>query len=274
MADQPLLFEPPGNDQRERLRATFDTVPELYDRARPQPPDELVADFVEAAGLTAGDSVVEIGPGTGQLSVQLAAGGLAVTGVELGANLAAVARRNLAPFPSCRIDVAAFEDWPGPGEPARALISASAWNWVDPAVRVRRAAGMLAPGGTLAVIGGTHVAGVGDAFFERVQACYLRWMPGTRPDERRPALAEISRAWPEAGQSGLFGQVEVRAYAQDVEYSTEQYLDVLGTYSGHLALDPGRRASLLTCIAEIADREFGGRITKTYGWQLRTARRL
>ena len=52
--------------ERERLRASFDEVAELYDRARRGYPAALVDDLVGAARLQPGSRVVEIGPGTGQ----------------------------------------------------------------------------------------------------------------------------------------------------------------------------------------------------------------
>ena len=102
---------------RERLRSTFDQAAELYDRARPRYPTGLFDDLAELAGIGPGSSVLEIGPGTGQATVALAERGCRVVAVELGAALAAVARRNLARFPAVEVVTAPFEDWPLPEEP-------------------------------------------------------------------------------------------------------------------------------------------------------------
>jgi ubiquinone/menaquinone biosynthesis C-methylase UbiE len=64
------------DEDRLRLRATFDGVAERYDEARPRCPASLVDDLVARAGLRPGSWVLEIGPGTGQLTVALAARGL------------------------------------------------------------------------------------------------------------------------------------------------------------------------------------------------------
>src|SRR3954471_21940981 len=50
-----------GVMERTRLRATFDEVAELYDRARPGYPRALLDDLVALARLTPGSRVVEIG---------------------------------------------------------------------------------------------------------------------------------------------------------------------------------------------------------------------
>jgi hypothetical protein len=54
---------------------------------------------------------VECRCGTGQATVPLAQRGLAVTAVEVGAALAAIARRRLAGFPLARVLTGSFEDW-------------------------------------------------------------------------------------------------------------------------------------------------------------------
>jgi protein-L-isoaspartate O-methyltransferase len=86
-----------------RLRGGFDDDAELYQRTRPVCPPALFDDLVRLAGLAPGDRVIEIAPGTGQATVPLAERGLAITAVELGASLAAVARRRLAGFPAAAV---------------------------------------------------------------------------------------------------------------------------------------------------------------------------
>ena len=82
--------------RRMALRGTFDEAPELYDRVRPGYPEEAFEDLATLARLRPGSRVLEIGCGTGQATVPLAARGFEVVAVELGAGLAKVARRNLA----------------------------------------------------------------------------------------------------------------------------------------------------------------------------------
>ena len=112
-------------------RVLFDTVAELYDRARPTYPDALFDDIVALSRLAAGGRVLEIGCGTGQATRPMAERGYRITAVELGPNLAAVARRNLAAFPLVDVQVGAFEEWPLPPEPYDLVYSVSAFHWLD-----------------------------------------------------------------------------------------------------------------------------------------------
>jgi SAM-dependent methyltransferase len=245
--------------EREQLRAIFDEAAELYDRARPGYPPQLFEDLAELAGLQPGARVLEIGPGTGQATLPLAERGYAITAVELGPDLAAVARRKLARFPSLEIVVGAFEQWPLPDEPFDLVISATAFHWLDPAIRVTRSADALRPGGTLATISTHHIAGE-------------HWDPATPPGLRLEPADVIPRDSAEIEESGRFVVPPVfRRYEWEHTYSTAEYLDLLHTYSGHRALDQAARTGLIECIRQLIDARHGGSISKRYMTELRAA---
>jgi hypothetical protein len=158
-----------------------------------------------------------------------------------------------------------------PMEPFDMVVAATAWHWVDPAIRVMKAAAALRPGGTLATISTHHVAG-GDAFFEQAQGCYERWDPDTPPGGARlPAAAEVPSDGQELAASGQFSAPAFRRWEWAQPYSTSEYLDLLRTYSGHRAMEEAARQGLLGCIAGLIDGRFGGRIRKRYLTELRVA---
>jgi SAM-dependent methyltransferase len=258
---------------REPLRETFNEAAELYDRVRPGYPAELFSDLAEHAGIGPGTRVLEIGCGTGQLTLPLAERGCAIVAIDIGAELAAIARRKLAAYASTRIVVAAFEDWPLPPQPFDAVVSATAFHWLDPAVRVAKAAEAIRPGGALATIATHHIAGGDARFFEKVQACYERWDPSTPARLRLPAAADIPADSEELDRSGLFGPATFRRYEWEQTYSTAAYRDLLLTYPGHRALPPEARQGLLDCIAHLIDSRHSGRIRKRYLTELRLAHR-
>src|SRR5207244_6782253 len=89
---------PPWHSERDALRVTFDEDARAYDRSRPVAPSYVFDDVVDLAGLQPGSAVVEVGPGTGQATRPLAERGLRVLALEIGPQLAARARENLAAF--------------------------------------------------------------------------------------------------------------------------------------------------------------------------------
>jgi SAM-dependent methyltransferase len=255
------------------LRSAFDRDARRYDRARPGYPAQVFEDLRDLAGIGPGCRVLEIGPGTGQATVPLAALGCHVIAVELGENLARVARTNLARYPDVAVVVAAFELWPLPAGPFDVVLSATAFHWLDPKVRVTRAADALRPGGALAVVETQHVAGDCD-FFEVAQPCYTRWDPSSPTEIQLPTVEDVPDDTAELTASGRFGHVELRRYVRDIDYTTTSYLDLLNTYSGNLALAEPDRRNLLACLGDLIEDRYGGRITKRYLTLLKLARRI
>jgi protein-L-isoaspartate O-methyltransferase len=228
--------------EREQLRATFDDAAELYDRARPGYPDALYDELCALSGLRAGDRVLEIGPGTGKATAPLAERGLDVTGVELGGALAAVAQRNLEAYPNARVLHADVESWQPERAGFDAVVVFTAFHWLDPETKYERCAQLLRDGGSLAVVETHHVQPEdGDAFFEDVQDAYERAGEGRAPPLRPDDAGDLSD---EFVASGRFDAAAVRRYLYEVEYTADAYIDVLNTYSGHIAMEPATREQL------------------------------
>ena len=260
-------------DDRTRLRSTFNTVAERYERIRPRYPADLFEDIERLGRLGPGGRVLEIGCGTGQATVDLARRGYTVVALEIGEALAAIARRRLASFANAAVIVADFERWDLPAERFDAVVSATAFHWIDPEVRFLRAADALVPDGLLAIVDTDHVAGGTEQFFVEAQDCYERWDPKTEPGLTLDAAPDIEINVDEVARSGRFGPVDVRQYEWSQAYSTSDYLDLLLTYSGHLALGDHARIGLLDCIGALIDDYYGGSITKRYLTTLRATRR-
>jgi SAM-dependent methyltransferase len=256
-----------------KLSETFNLVPELYDRARPRYPAELYDHLAENAGLRRGARVLEIAPATGIVTVELAERGCEVTAVEMGEGLAEVARRNVASFPNARIDVARFEDWAPPSEPFDLVCCATAFSWLERDVRLAKCAALLRPGGMLAVWDALHVAGGTAQFFIDVQDCYERWDPETPPGLRLQETADIPVNDYGLAASGEFELLAVRDFPLEIPYSRAEYLDVLHTYSGHIALRADLADGLYGCIGNLIDEKYGSRIAKAYAFRLLLARR-
>ena len=258
-------------NDRDLLRSTFNQDAERYNRARPGYPAGLFDDLAELTSIGPGSRVLEIGPGTGQATRPLAERGCRVVAVELGADLAALARRNLAGFPSVDVVNAALEDWPLPAEPFDLVLAATAFHWIDPSVRVNKVADALRPGGFLATVSTHHVAGGDESFFAEVQDCYVRFDPDTPSALTLKPATDIPSAHYGLDQSSRFGPATLRRYEWDRRYTTAGHIDLLLTYSGHRALDPEAQCNLLDCIAHLIDTGYGGQITRRYLTELRVA---
>ncbi|XVV15505.1 class I SAM-dependent methyltransferase [Actinoplanes sp. CA-131856] len=258
---------------REALRTTFGQDAELYDRCRPAYPAQLFTDLATLADLGPRVRVLEIGCGTGQATLPLAQRGYDIVAMDLSPDMAAVARRNLARFPNVTVVAAAFEDWPAADGTFDAILSATAFHWLDPELRMTRAADLLRPGGSLGIVSTHHIAGGTNAFFADVQRCYERFDPATPPGMRLTTDDETPEEAAEFDRSARFGPVEIRRYEWQQTYTAPEYLNLLMTYSGHRAMAPQARGDLFACISHLIDDVYSGAVTKQYRNRLAIARR-
>jgi SAM-dependent methyltransferase len=246
-------IEGPLHNDRARAES-FGGVAEQYDRFRPSYPAALVDDLAVLAPA----NVLDIGCGTGKAARLLAQRGLTVLGLEVDPQMAAVARGH-----GLGVEVASFEDWATGDRRFDLVTCAQAWHWVDPAVAVPKAAGLLRPGGTLALFWNY------DDFDAPTQAplddVYVRYAPELLRSPGSGCSRLVERPHVEnLRASGLFSRVETRTYRWERAYSSAEWVGMVQTHSDHLQLGPERRAALLGALGAAVDG-LGGTIVSHGG---------
>jgi ubiquinone/menaquinone biosynthesis C-methylase UbiE len=248
-----------------RYGRVFDEVAAEYDRNRPAYPDELVDGACDIAGIGRGDPVLEVGCGSGQLTRSLVARGLRVTAVEPGKHLMSIAEQHTAARGEVEFVNARFEDADLPHGLYQALFSAAAFHWIDPDVSWQKAARLLAPGGTLALI---QYCGIQDGRFSDDQPALLSALARIAPelaagfpayrnleaiaagvDQRRE---NVSEAWAWIGSQDVargsagrvFGEVQIATVPSVVEHTADELNDLLRTASFYWRLSREQRQAL------------------------------
>jgi SAM-dependent methyltransferase len=265
-------------DIRRRYAQVFDDVAEDYDRERRGYPDELIDAACTAGGLSAGDRIVEVGSGTGLLTTALLARGFEVDAVEPGANMIRVAERRVGPEAAVRFHRGRFEDVALPERAFGAVFSATAFHWIEPEIGWGRAAALLSPGGTLALLQHCDVSDPSTNDDWRALHCALvkvapeiasGW-PELRDADTILAGAvarshNISAVWswigrheltvPEAAR--LFDDVQVTAVRVSTEQTGDQLNAYLRTTSLYRRLEPHQRTALEAENRAVAERVGG-----------------
>jgi SAM-dependent methyltransferase len=260
------VSEPTTNDQpptTKQQRLAFDAVPEIYDRVRPSFPDALFVELFSYIGLPSREiHAVEFGPGTGQATQHLLQRGVSVTAVEIGPHLAAFLGNKFASFGD-QLDVinTSFEDY----DPADArfdlVLSANAWHWFDPSIRLSKIHELLKPNGSLALLNNNQITSDADrGYFDRVFPIYKRY----RPDEKEieaPGEDVVPPEFDELSSSGLVSDVELHRYRWDQTYSAKVYTDLLRSHSPSQMMESSAREALIADLRQVIEEEYGGTVT-------------
>ncbi|MEV4756306.1 class I SAM-dependent methyltransferase [Micromonospora sp. NPDC049559] len=254
-----------------RMAESFGIDPGRYDRNRPSYPEAMIQRIVAASP---GVDFLDVGCGTGIEARQFVAAGCAVLGVEADPRMADFARES-----GLDVEVATFEAWEPAGRTFDAVVSGTAWHWVDPVAGAAKAARILRPGGVLAPFG--HVYQPPPAVTDALAAAYRRVAPdspinlGGRPEGSilDGYRALYARAADGIRAAGGFGEPELWRYDWERSYTRDELLDLVATSGGLSSLPPEPVAEVLAAVGAAAD-ELGGSVTLPYAtWGL-TATRL
>ncbi|MGW0807763.1 class I SAM-dependent methyltransferase [Nonomuraea sp. NPDC002799] len=258
----------PEPHRHRQMAESFGVDTERYDRTRPHYPDALVARIVAASP---GPDVLDVGCGTGIEARQFQAAGGKVLGVEPDARMAGFARRS-----GVEVEVATFEAWDPAGRTFDAVVSGTAWHWVDPVAGAAKAAQVLRPGGRLAVF--WHVfqlpLDVGAAF----AAVYRQVVPDS-PVDLQPAKNAVdgyqvlfTKAADGIRAATGFGDPEQWRFDWERSYTRDAWLDLLPTQGLLTQLPPGKLARVLEDTGAAIDA-MGGGFTMSYATVAVTAAR-
>lgn len=226
---------------------------ELYDRCRPSYPAALfdaVASLVEAPARA-----IEVGCGTGKATGLLAARGVTGVAVDPDGRMAALAAARLASYRGWRVDVADFERWvPRDGDvPVDLVVSAQAWHWVEPDVRLAKGLSLLRPGGWLALVWNRPDADP-SPLRQELDAVYAELAPGVPTD----GPGSTGRRGPrELAEGGELADAPRRTYPWSHPYTPAEWTELLRTQSDHRLLPGSQLERLLASVAATIDSHGG-----------------
>lgn len=218
----------------DRRRAeSFGGAADDYDRHRPRYPRALIGALVEDGR----PEVLDVGAGTGIASVQLMQAGASVLAVEPDARMARVAAAK-----GVVVEQGTFEDWQPAGRTFDLVVFAQSFHWVQPRIALEKVASILKPRGRLALVwnGITPTSPTNDDLNE-IYADYLGAIarPSIETENATTAIIE---------QCGFTS--ERQHVVEQLHYGADDWLDLVFTYSNHLALEPLPRAELRSRLRE------------------------
>jgi SAM-dependent methyltransferase len=264
------------NNQDAILRTTFNSDAQLYREMRPTYPEELFDTLEKIAKLPDCAHLLEIGPGTGQATIPLAKRGYAITAVELGDELAKIAREELRQYEKVKIITGAFEDIDLPLQSFDIVYAATAFHWIKPEVRFKKPHDLLKSDGYLAIIHTYHVSDkMGDNFFHDLQPIYKKYKNDRTRSTKDKGLnfKYIDELKREDVDEKLFEPIFFKAFPLAVTYTADEYAKLISTYSPTLSMPPERREAFLKEIRAFISEEFNNTVTKHHAMALTIAKK-
>ena len=207
---------------------------------------------------------MEVGPATGQATADLLKRGAVVTAVEIAISLASFLERKLGADNRLKIIRSSFEDAPLSASAYDAVVSATAYHWVQPAVRLEKPAAILKPHGRLAVIDTNQVASPADrGYFERVRPIYEKHGQAGEKHRQLPTADDVvPHIYEELLASSHYDDVRFFRYPWDQRYTSCEYADLLRSYSGSQSMPEEQREDMIRELCAVIDQEYGGSITR------------
>jgi SAM-dependent methyltransferase len=243
-----------GGVKSERAMS-FGAIADEYNRLRPSPPrsaiDWLVPDGCRVA--------VDLAAGTGLLTRALLARVPEVIAVEPDDRMASVLREHT---PGVRVMAGKGEAIPLETATADGLFISSAWHWLDPELAITEIARVLRDGGRFGAIWTSRDRQV-DWVREMDQlrdpgrfrgpsdlrvADDAGALPGGRPSRREVRLPEGSP----------FGQAQTESFTFTRLMTADDFVEMLGTYSGIITASPEDRAAAMAQVRAAVQERFPG----------------
>jgi SAM-dependent methyltransferase len=254
-------------------RSVFGLDSASYDVGRPGHPDQVYEVLVERCGLAPGSRVLEIGPGTGQVTFRLLALGADVVAVEPDPQLAAFLRDRVSPQLELIRD--SLEDADLPSAAFDHAVAASSFHWVDEELGLAHLYAALRLNGWIALWWTLFgVPDEPDAFIAATSPLLddVEASPSAGVDGGPPFALDVDarrRALDHAG----FHDVRHETFRWIAAWDTAGIRALYSSFSPIARLDDEQRNRILDAIAAVAEQGFGGRVTRTLLTSLYTARK-
>jgi SAM-dependent methyltransferase len=217
---------------------------------------------------------LEIGPGSGQVTLRIAATGAPVTAVEPDAALAArLAERAASARLNVNIRLGAFEDVALARSSYDLAVAATAFHWLDQPSALKKVRRLLVRGGWWAMWWTVFAdESRPDPFFDATTPMLARLGrgPSAGSPGRPPFALDVEARTHDLLTAG-FQQVEAEVIRWTASLDTAQVCALYSTFSSIARLPQDDRERLLMDIAAVADGSFGGHVQRPFQTVIYTA---
>lgn len=232
------------------LKYLFDEAVLNYEKRRPNYGTELYKDVIKYAEIIEDKSLLEIGCGTGQATEPFLKTKCKITAVELGENLTLYTREKFKTYNNLNVIWSAFEDYKCDDNKYNMVYSATAFHWIPDEIGYPKAYRILKSGGTIALFWNRPSPSNKESpLHQKIQSIYNELLPQwnykrtSNEDKENKYLSVINKM----GHHG-FTNIEFKLYHNTRKMTGLEYIELLNTYSDHLALENKTKSLLFNSI--------------------------
>lgn len=242
------------------LEWTFNTQAERYEKMRPGYVQELYDDIFRLIPIGKNSNVAEIGIGGGQATKPVLDTGCTLTAIEYGDRLAELCRAKFKDYPNFSVITSKFEDCPCESHSCDLIFSASAFHWIPEEIGYPKVYDMLKSGGVFARFANHPYKDKSrEQLHQDIQKLYAVYMPGSKPPAGEYSEAQ-AKARAEIALKYGFTNISWKLYHRTRTFTAQEYTQLLGTYSDHIAIAENTRKKFF-CEIEAVISDHGGEIT-------------
>ena len=243
---------------------TFDTVASTYEKFRPGYVKELYQMLFDYISIDENSTVVEVGSGGGQATAPILSTGCQLIAVECGEQFSELLKDKFKEYPKFSVITGKFEDTVFEDNAFDLVFSASAFHWVPEKIGYEKAFSMLKNGGVFARFANHPYRGKGNpALSQEIDEIYDQYYNKYYNKERK-TISEYTEQQAKdlamiASKYG-FSDIRYELFYRERVFSAKEYVELLGTYSDHIAIEENIRNPFFERIEEAINKH-GGTIT-------------
>lgn len=246
------------------LEWTFDTVSSAYEKLRPGYVKELYQTLFDYIPINENSNVVEVGSGGGQATAPILTTGCQFTAVEYGEQFSELLKDKFKEYQKFSVINGKFEDTVFEYNAFDLVFSASAFHWVPEKIGYEKVFSMLKSGGAFARFANHPYHAKGNpALSQEIEEVYDQYY-NRYYNKERETISEYTeqQAKERAMIAGKYGFSDIRyeLFHRERVFSAKEYIELLGTYSDHIAIEKNIRTEFFAKIEEVINNH-GGMIT-------------
>ena len=243
---------------------TFDTVASTYEKMRPGYVEQVYQTIFDYIPINDNSNVLEIGSGGGQATAPMLTTGCKLTAVEPGQQFSELLKEKFKEFPKFSVITDKFENTQLEENSFDLVFAASAFHWIPEEIGYEKVFNLLKSGGAFVRFANHPYRDKGNIkLAEEIDEIYDEYYYKFHNKKRTP-LTEYTQE--EAKERAMIAQkygfidIQYSLFYRQRVFTAKEYVQLLGTYSDHIAIEENIRKVFFSKIEEAIEKH-GGTIT-------------